>query len=375
MSELDINSAARHFAAELNCILWEGIPWGGATTLAPESLTMDDFLAIVGAVGASILYLDPDGSAMAFACSGVIHVFAGPAERARLTGTDAAHDIAFDDVDGFDLEGLSIRVGGGRDFDDPYFDWETHATVSGHVREAVDALVADQRFNGYRSGHVLADHVTNLNAEDAAAVERVARRVFNEGVGKQLDHEAGQLVQSLVRDPAYDPLAWGDEISAFVAERIKDEDPRLIDRVEQALSSYAYESGERAKAERRVAQRAEAILLALSPSDRDLLGFASKNAVKVQLLADYLEGETGSRAERLAREVARLEDERFGISREERYATAARRLQATGMTRAEVSRRLGVSSSILDRITTTHRRDRQLDTSDPIMTELVPGVL
>lgn len=236
-------------------------------------------------------------------------------------------------------------------------------------------MVADDRFNGYRSGHVVAEYVTALDADEAEAVERVARRVFDEGVGKQLDRRASQLVQSLVKDPSYDPLAWDPEISAFVDERVEGEDRRLAERIERALSTYAYESGARTKAERELAKRAEAILLALSPSERDRLGFSSKNAAKLQVLEPHLDGESGSRADRLAREVANLEQERFGLLREQRYATAARRLRDGGLTRAAVSRHLGISNSILDRITATHQRDVELAMDDPIVTDLSVDML
>jgi hypothetical protein len=372
-----IEAEVRQFGTQTNLIVWEGIPWGGATTLSPQSLNLDDFLAIARAVGAPILYLDPDGSATAFAANGVVHVFATPAERARLTGGDSAgdDDVFLDEDDEPSAGSVAIRVGGSRDYNDPYYDWQSGNKVSGRVRDAVDALVADDRFNGYRSGHVVAEYVAELDADEAEAVERVARRVFDEGVGKQLDHRATQLVQSLVKDPLYDPLAWGPEIRAFVDERVEGEDPRLFERLENALSTYAYESGARTKAERELAKRAETILLALSLSERDRLGFSSKNAAKLQVLAPYLDGESGGRAERLAREVANLEQERFGLSREERYATATRRLQAGGMTRAAVSRCLGISNSILERIVTTHRRDVELAANDPIVTELAPGSL
>lgn len=377
MSKETIETEVRQFAARANAIVWEGIPWGGATALSPASLSLDDFLAIVRSVGAPILYLDPAGFATAFATSGVVHVFATPAERARLTGDDSVddEDAQLDEDEDSDVGRSWIRVGGTRDYNDPYYDWQTGKKVSGRVRDAVDALVADKRFNGYRSGHVVAEYVSDLDADEAHVVERVAGRVFQEGIGKQLEHRATQLVKSLVQDPSYDPLAWGAESRAFIDERVEDEDPRLVERLERALASYAYESGARAKAERALAKRAETVLLALSPSDRDRLGFTSKNATKLQVLAPYLDGESGSSAERLAREVARMEQERFALSREERYATAARRLQAAGMTRAEVSRRLGVSNSILERIVTAHRRDVDLASDDPIITELAPGFL
>ena len=303
-----IEAEVRQFGTQTNLIVWEGIPWGGATTLSPESQNLDDFLAIARAVGTPILYLDPDGSATAFAANGVVHVFATPAERARLTGGDLAddEDLFLDEDEDPSSGSIPIRVGGSRDFNDPYYDWQSGKKVSGRVRDAVDALIADDRFNGYRSGHVVAEYVAELDADDAEAVERVARRVFDESVGKQLDHRATQLVQSLVKDPSYDPLAWGPEIRAFVDERVEGEDPRLFERTERALSTYAYESGARPKAERELAKRAEAILLALSQSERDRLGFSSKNAAKLQVVEPYLEGESGGRAERLAKEVARL---------------------------------------------------------------------
>lgn len=366
-----IEAEVREFATQTNLLVWDGIPWGGATTLSPEPQSLDDFLAIARAVGAPILYLDPDGSVAAFAANGVVHVFATPAERARLTGGDV-EDLLLDDDEDQPSGSIAVRVGGSRDYNDPYYDWQSGKTVSGRVRKAIDALVADDRFNAYRSGHVVAEYVTELDAEDADAVERVARRVFDETVGKQLDHRATQLVQTLVKDPSYDPLAWGPENRAFIEAHVEDEDPRLLERLERALSTYAYESGARTKAERELAKRAEAILLALSPAERDRLGFASRNAAKLQVLAPHLEGESSSKAERLAKEVARLEHERFGLPREERYAAAARHLQASGMTRADVSRRLGVSNSIVERIVATHRRDVELSSDDPIRVDLAP---
>ena len=69
-----IEAEVREFATQTNHLVWEGIPWGGATTLNSESQSVADFLAIARAVGAPILYLDPDGSAAAFAANGVVHV-------------------------------------------------------------------------------------------------------------------------------------------------------------------------------------------------------------------------------------------------------------------------------------------------------------
>src|SRR3712207_7992833 len=52
-----------------------------------------------------------------------------------------------------------------------------------------------------------------------------------------------------------------------------------------------FRSGARTKAERELARRAEDILVALSPSERDRLGFSSRNAAKLQVLAPHLRSE------------------------------------------------------------------------------------
>lgn len=38
-----VEAEVRQFATQTNLFVWEGIPWGGATTLTPESQTLADF--------------------------------------------------------------------------------------------------------------------------------------------------------------------------------------------------------------------------------------------------------------------------------------------------------------------------------------------
>lgn len=49
-----VEAEVRRFATQTHLFVWEGIPWGGATTLTPESQTLADFLAVARAVGAPI---------------------------------------------------------------------------------------------------------------------------------------------------------------------------------------------------------------------------------------------------------------------------------------------------------------------------------
>ena len=364
-----IEAEVRQFGVDTNLLVWDEIPWGGATTLSPESLSLDEFLSVARTVGTRILYLDPRGVATAFATEGVIHIFATANERARLAGDDRPGD---DEFGTFGEDAVpEFATTQSDEFKDPYYDWQSATTVAGPVRDAVDAIVADARFNGHSSGHVVADYVENLGTEDAETADRIAKRVFSENVGKELDRRATKLAYSLAKDPLYDPLLpWGSELRAFVEARVEDVDPRLLQRIQYALTSHAYHSGTREEAERELARRAESILMALAPSERDRLGFSSKSAPRLQILAPHMEGESGTKADRIVKEVARLEQERFQLSREERYATAARLLRTRGLAHAEVSRRLRISHSIVERIVATHDRDVDFDHDDPLRISL-----
>jgi hypothetical protein len=70
--------------------------------------------------------------------------------------------------------------------------------------------------------------------------------------------------------------------------------------------------------------------------------------------------------------MSRFESEQSGAQREARYATASRRLSALGESRAGVSRLLGISASVLDRIERENRSDVDLASDDPILVHLAP---
>lgn len=367
-----IEAKVREFGAQANQLIWDEIPWGGATTLSPKSLDLPQFLSFAQSVGAGVLYLDPRGVAVAFAAQGVIHIFATTEERARLVGDGPSADLEDDFID--EISGLefTLQSDGHKD---PYFDWESGTTVWGVVRSAVDAIVADDRFNGHSSGHVVADHVEGLSTVEAKIADRVSKRVFFENVGKQLDNRAKQLAYALAKDPKYDPLLpWGSDLRTFIETRVDETDPRLLERVQRALTSHAFHSGAREEAERELARIAESVLTALTPAERDRLGFSSKGAMRMQLLAPHIVGESSAKAERIAKEVSRLEKEQYQLSREERYATAVRLLRTRGMSHAEVSRRLRISHSIVERIVATHDRNVDFEPGDPLMAALQIGL-
>ena len=301
-------------------------------------------------------------------------MFATPAESTRLRGDSADDDDVFLDEDDEPSSGsVAIRVGGSRDYNDLYYDWQSGNKVSGQVRDAVDALVADDRFNGYRSGHVVAEYVAELDADEAEAVERVARRVFDEGVGNSSIIELPSWFSPLSRircttrwpgAPRSAPSSMsastnkpGSSSASNAPSRPTRTSPALVPRLNATWPNAPRPSS-----------------LGSHSQSATVLGSPRRMRPELQVLEPHLEGESGSRADRLVKEVARLEQERFGLSREERYATAARQLQAGGMRRAEVSRRLGISNSILERLVATHRRDVELASDDPIRIDLAPDL-
>lgn len=153
-----------------------------------------------------------------------------------------------------------------------------------------------------------------------------------------------------------------------------DEDPRVVSRLQQELPGYARESGLARTAEREIAQSARDILEAMPALTRDQLGFASKKATRFQIVDSYLKSLPEGRRQGVVRELVRLEADLYSAMREARYATAARKLLEGADNKAGISRCLGISTSVMDRIMRDHRSDVGLNKDDPILTTLAPEI-
>lgn len=374
----NIDSEVRQFATENQLTIWEGIPWGGATIMSPESMKLSAFLTMAKEMGSQVIYLDPDGHNAAFSSNGVLHIF-GSAEpgdfiqealydEELFTEGDEGNedDGEFDTDDGLSFPDDTYSIG------DSYRDWMTGKEVPEKIRKIVDNLLLDERYDGYRTRKVLAEHVADLDMGDAETVERIGRYIFDNTIGKELNHKSAQIAKDLIEDPDYDPLLRRSQYENFIEERIDNLDPRVLHRVERELNDYAEESGARDRAARQLKKDAELLLNSLPPLELDRFGFFTREAARMNFLAPYLEGQSPHRIERMLREVVNLERDRFAILREQRYATAARRLEAAGMRRTEVTRRLGVSNSVIERLVTSYRQDIELASDDPIVTDLAP---
>ncbi|WP_162259387.1 AAA domain-containing protein [Phycicoccus sp. Soil803] len=255
-----------------------------------------------------------------------------------------------------------------------YYDYARDRELGRDLKSLVDQLVLDPDYDGRNPSPVADARTAHLSAEDAESVGYAARMVWRETVGKALDRVTKMLVTHLAADPEFDPLPWEADISDFVASRMTGTRPGLVALVQQQLNQYAYESGLIAKVEEELQREARMALRAMSPLDRDMYGFTSRNAKRLQLAEPYISHVKESRRRFVVYWMSRFEGEDLGLKREARYATAVRRLAAQGQTRASISRMLGVSTSVMDRIERENRKDVLLGPDDPILTDLAPSL-
>ena len=196
-----------------------------------------------------------------------------------------------------------------------------------------------------------------------------AQSRYHSTVGKQFRIEAERLAPRVAGLADFDPLERADVlVEAFLG----DSDPRLRALVVSEVSRIAWTKRDAALLE--IDRQARAVLESLPDLVRDQVGFASKIAKLEALLAPHLPVASESRRAHLVNAVARIESEIHGELREARYATAARLLLSRGETRAAVSRSLGISTNVIERIAREHVSDVTIDHNDPIVTTLVPGL-
>jgi hypothetical protein len=255
-----------------------------------------------------------------------------------------------------------------------YFDYENDRPFPAELCALANEIALDWDCEGGADHQAALQRVAHLSAEDARTVGAVVSRVWHASVYPALEPLAQQLARRLSEDPDFDPLPWGDWLDTFVRERLDGHRPGLIWITRQALFAQAESSGLIRRNEAEVKQAAQDALSRMSPLERDVYGFASRNARRQQLAQEYLRDIRPTRHELVIYWMSRFESEQHGARREARYATASRRLAALGETRASISRILGISGSVLDRIERENRLDVELDSDDPIITDLSPAL-
>lgn len=258
--------------------------------------------------------------------------------------------------------------------DDQYFDYEQNRQLTGELRDLANQIVLDRECDGDANQPAALRRLAHLSADDARAVGTVASRVWYASVHSALEPLAHQLALRLAEDPEFDPLPWGAWLEDFLLARLDGHRPALIWITGEALFAHAESSGAIRRNEAEVKQAAQVALDRMAPLERDIYGFTSRNARRRQLAEQYLQDIRPTRHDLLIYWMSRFESEQAGALREARYATASRQLAALGETRAQISRILGVSTSVLDRIERENRSDVELAPDDPILTDLAPAL-
>lgn len=255
-----------------------------------------------------------------------------------------------------------------------YFDYVAQGPLRPELRRLVDEIVLDPTYDGSPGHKGVGPRAGHLSVDDAHAVGNAASMVWGQTVGEALGAAAERIALHLAADPAFDPLPWEEDNNAFVASRMAGKRPGLVVLAQRQLNNYAQLNGLTARVEAEIQADARRAFGAMPPLEQDIYGFTSRNAKRLQLAEPYLAGVKENRRRFVVYWMSRFEGEERGLSREARYATAVRKLAALGQTRAAISRILGISTAIMDRIERENRRDVPLPDDDPILTELAPSL-
>lgn len=256
-----------------------------------------------------------------------------------------------------------------------YFDYQRGAPLPLELRAVANEIALDWDCDGGADHPAARQRLAQLSASDAQSVSAVASRVWYQAVYSAMEPLAQRLALHLAEDPDFDPLPWGEWLDDFVDGRLHGHRPALISITRRALFDTAERSGEVERNEAEVKRNAQAALESMGPLERDVYGFASRNERRRQLALDHLTDIRPTRHGLMIYWMSRFEGEQFGAQREARFATASRRLADLGESRAAVSRLLGISTSVLDRIERENRSDVDLAWDDPIVVHLAPQLM
>jgi hypothetical protein len=255
-----------------------------------------------------------------------------------------------------------------------YFDAASQASLSTDLKRLVNEIALDPTFDGSPRNSVVVVRTTHLSIDDANAVSKAASLVWGTTFGEAMNRAAQRIAVHLARDPEFDPLPWEEDVNQFVSEHMLGQRPPLVALVQRQLNLYAAEQGLTTTVEAEIKADARKALDAMSPLERDVYGFTSRNAKRLHLAEPYLADVREGRRRFVVYWMSRFDNEEQAHTRDARYATASRRLIAEGHARAEVSRVLGISSAIIDRIERESRTDVVLLPDDPILTQLAPSL-
>ncbi|WP_457188680.1 hypothetical protein [Nocardioides sp. P5_E3] len=361
----DARRRLREAAAQHGLRIFDAVPAQNAAASVwwPEPLDPEGFVGTAAELGMRILHIEEPHSEMIedwglamFALDGVLHWY----ECGRSAGDPEDEDEDEDD-DPKDEDVESEVV-------------EPASSASGRSKRdllaIVKAIVDDPEYDPYHLDveAVLDRHAGSLTTGDREKVDYETRVRFMH-LGDKLRQRARPIADELLAEHDPSPFLSHDvKLDDWVRERAPDVEPRLVHDVAQWISEKL--DADRQTAYRRAEDAARGVLASLNLEIRDRFGFASRNVIRDELVADAVDelSETLEHFDRLRDQLLYkmrgLEEELYGLSRERRYATVARALALRMPSKAAVARELGVTPNTLNRLLTAHPRDVEIDESD-----------
>lgn len=334
----------REEAALRGLFIWEDVPGQVPYVDMPPGATTEDMLDAAVRMGVNTIYVyldDEEGAEVAiagFAKEGIFHRLIRVADQPLSAFDD--DDEEEDEDDSFWARAFGPEIG--------------YDQLTEEQQGLVDSILANEDYDP--DDHewemaVLDEICSDLDDEAYGQVKEVAEFRFGETLDSAMDTKADRLATSLAKDPDFDPLLDSDELQEWAADKKSIDERRVARRVVRSLRHIAHTTGLWEAAHEALTEEATAILDGMPGDVRDRLGFTSRNAARTALLEPYLAHLPEGRQEHLAFRICRIEEERDGIRRQQRYASAAATLMDDhGETKAATGRILGISGSVIDRL-------------------------
>jgi hypothetical protein len=332
----------REAAARRGLFVWEDVPGQVPFVDMPPGSTTEDMLdaAVRMGVGTIYVYLDDEEGAevaiAGFAKEGIFHRLIRAADQPL-----PKFDEDQDEEDGsFWARAFGPEV--------------NYDQLSEKHQGLVDAILSNEDYDPYDRRwemEVLEAVCSGLDEEAFGRVKAVADWRFREQLDDQMDSAADRLATRLAKDPSFDPLLDEDEQAEWVSSRTSITERRIGRRVVRSLQHIAHTTGLWEAAHDALSEEALAILDGIPADVRDRLGFTTRTAARAALLEPYLSHLPAGRRDQLSYRIARIDEQRDGIRRQRRYASAAAALMDDhGESRAATGRILGISSTVIDRL-------------------------
>ena len=282
---------------------------------------------------------------------------------ARMVSTEELWDAACRYVDQYrEWREGQIRVVD-MPLDDLYFDFRSGVPVPIRHRPLVDSIIHDPGYGLDDNNLIARRYAGHLPEDEFEVVAAGADYTYRYSFEKVLVPYAIPFARDLANHPDIRLDNRGATFNAWVESQLPaGMDPRLARQVFIELHRcLSARTGE-------IRQQADIVYNRLDPALLDRIGFTTRIDARHQLLAGALaEFPETNGARRVAGDYI-INRERFEGRelRERRYATAARKLQARGITAQSISIKLQISPTVLKRLLTTHRDDCQLEADDPL---------